>query len=141
MSGEESAVLSMVADGYEILGRNVRFGHYEIDFIARNERRLAFVEVKTRRMYPANRQFQKRPLEEVDARKRACLLAAAQSYLREHRAELGSRTVAIDIAEVYVAPASEIYHVLEIRKFENAVHPDDLTEEYRRFPNSVYKEK
>jgi putative endonuclease len=46
--GENSAVEFLFANGYDVLLRNYRFGRAEIDIIARKERILVFVEVKTR---------------------------------------------------------------------------------------------
>ncbi len=46
--GEELACGLMKDKGYEIVKRNFRFGHGEIDIIARHEGFLVFIEVKTR---------------------------------------------------------------------------------------------
>jgi len=47
--GEALAALALELDGYEILARNVRVADVEVDLIARRDRMLAVVEVKTRR--------------------------------------------------------------------------------------------
>jgi putative endonuclease len=49
--GEELACTFLVKKGYDIVKRNFRFGHGEIDIIARKEDLLIFVEVKTRTNY------------------------------------------------------------------------------------------
>lgn len=46
--GEEIAVKLLTGKGYEIVERNYRYGHGEIDIIAREGKELVFVEVKTR---------------------------------------------------------------------------------------------
>lgn len=47
--GEEIAFGFLKEKGYEILKRNFRFGHGEIDIVAKKEETLVFIEVKTRR--------------------------------------------------------------------------------------------
>lgn len=46
--GEELAAHFLVGNGYEIVARNYRYKHAEIDIIARTKNFLVFVEVKTR---------------------------------------------------------------------------------------------
>jgi len=46
--GEEDVARFLIERGYDILGRNVRFGHKEVDIVARKEDVVAFVEVKSR---------------------------------------------------------------------------------------------
>lgn len=46
--GEDMAAGYMFRAGYEILGRNVREGHCEIDIVARDEDEVVFTEVRTR---------------------------------------------------------------------------------------------
>ena len=47
--GETAACELLGKKGYEITARNYRAGRGEIDIIARSERHIVFVEVKTRR--------------------------------------------------------------------------------------------
>lgn len=47
--GEELAEKYLRSLGYEILEKNWRYGKNEIDIIARDDRFLVIVEVKTRR--------------------------------------------------------------------------------------------
>lgn len=46
--GEELAANFLVTKGYEIVARNYRYKHAEIDLIVKKETLLIFVEVKTR---------------------------------------------------------------------------------------------
>ena len=48
-AAEEAAARYLVANGWRLLGRNVRIGRGELDIVARRGRVLAFVEVKARR--------------------------------------------------------------------------------------------
>ena len=47
-AGEALAAAYLELIGYEVVRRNVRFGHREIDLVARQGRTLVFVEVKLR---------------------------------------------------------------------------------------------
>jgi len=47
--GEDLACVLLAEKGYKIIKRNFRFGHGEIDIVARDGETLVFVEVKTRR--------------------------------------------------------------------------------------------
>ncbi len=80
--GGERAVCSWLrAHGYEILARNYRTDHGEIDIIAKDENTLVFCEVKTRRDGDQTRFG--RPARAVDAEKRTHLRYAAHRYLME----------------------------------------------------------
>lgn len=74
--GEECAARHLARDGWEILARNVRWGRREVDLVARRDRTIAFVEVKTRagRGYGA-------PQEAVTRLKRREIEAVARYYL------------------------------------------------------------
>ena len=120
--GEESAALYLEKNGCRIIGRGVRLGHLEIDIIAENGTHLIFAEVKTRRAYPGQPSRFGRPADAVDAQKRAHLTAAVKLWKRSHPGEYDTLIPNIDIIEVYADPASELYRVLEIRHFRNAVN-------------------
>ena len=79
MWGEERAVAFLKANGFTVLGRNVRPDRRdEIDIVARIGETLVFVEVKTRR-----REEFGRPMMAVDKDKRHALNRAAAAYLRK----------------------------------------------------------
>ena len=120
--GEESAALYLEKNGYEILGRNVYIGHYEIDIIAKNDTHLVFAEVKTRRARPGVNSGYGRPADAVGRKKQDCLMRAARLYLHAHASEYPALIPNIDVIEVYADPRSDTYHVLEIRHFKNAVN-------------------
>ena len=75
-SGEDKAVAHLEEKGYEILARNHRFRHAEIDIIAKKNKILIFVEVKTRTNVSYGM-----PEEFVDATKRRLIMKAAEQYI------------------------------------------------------------
>ena len=90
--GEEIAAEFLSGLGFDILERNWRFGHKEIDLIARKDQLILFVEVKMRQ---DNRYGH--PEEFVDARKQARLITAATAWLAEtgHDQEIRFDIIAI----------------------------------------------
>ena len=92
MTGEEIAANFLEKQGCVILERNYRAQHGEIDIIARTDKHLIFVEVKTR----TSSEFGT-PAEKVDRKKRNFLIRTAELYLYEHPTELYMR---FDVAEV-----------------------------------------
>ena len=76
-AGEDAAVALLEAEGYRIVGRNVRVPGGEIDVIARDGDTVVFVEVKAR----SGSSFGS-ALRAVDARKRATLRALAADWLQ-----------------------------------------------------------
>lgn len=79
--GEERAERFLRDKGWKILGRRVRVGRKdELDLIARADRVLVFVEVKTRQSESFGR-----PFAAVDQAKRRHLTRAAYRYLERLR--------------------------------------------------------
>ena len=119
--GESLAADYLVDLGYVVLERNVRTPYGEIDLVARlfeessisTEKCLVtvFVEVKTRSTHTFGH-----PEESVTARKRAHMIAAAQSYLQDHP-DLGDvwRIDVIAIQRLQPDRPPTIHH------FENAI--------------------
>jgi putative endonuclease len=75
--GEELAADHVRRLGYEILERNYRCPYGEMDIIARDGQRLAFIEVRTRRSTALGT-----PEESVTPRKQVRLAKVARSYLQ-----------------------------------------------------------
>jgi putative endonuclease len=78
--GEQAAAEYLEKQGYQILARNFRTEHGEIDIIARQENLVVFVEVKAR----STNRFGY-PEHSVTPRKRMHILSAAEKYIFEHR--------------------------------------------------------
>jgi len=76
--GEELATRHLQRLGYVILQRNYRCSIGEMDIIAREEERLAFVEVRTRRSATFGT-----PEESVTPKKQERLANIARTYLEE----------------------------------------------------------
>lgn len=76
--GEILAARHLERDGWEVLARNWRFGHREIDLIIRRGEVIAFVEVKTR-SGPGSGS----PFESITRRKRMEVEGAARGWIRE----------------------------------------------------------
>lgn len=73
--GEDVAVGFLVRQGYALVERNWRMGHYEIDIIVQKGKHMVFVEVKTRKSADAD------AVRAVDSRKRARMISSADAYL------------------------------------------------------------
>lgn len=118
--GEELAAGYLRQRGYTLLEQNARTPYGEIDLVAsqppgdelsKGGASIVFVEVKTRRSSSFGW-----PEQAVTARKRAHLLAAAQSYLQAHPDLSGAwRIDVIAIRKVLSDAPPEILH------FENAI--------------------
>jgi putative endonuclease len=78
--GEQMAVEYLMNFGYEIIHRNWRHSHYEIDIIAQKNNVLHFVEVKIR----SSKKFGL-PEENVTKKKFQSLLNAADEYLYQNQ--------------------------------------------------------
>lgn len=79
-SGEKKALEFLKGKGFEILHTNYRYGHKEIDIIARDKNCIAFVEVKA-----GNSRFFGPPQAWVDLRKQRKLAEVAVAFLQEHQ--------------------------------------------------------
>ena len=76
-SGEALAAAHLEALGYEVLARNHRTRHGELDLVVYDGETLVFVEVKTRRVGAGD------PWDSLDGRKRAQVRRMAAAWLRE----------------------------------------------------------
>ena len=98
--GEQLAADFLKKCGYQILGKNVRFGsRCELDLVARSPapETLVFVEVKTRGIEDFGR-----PMSAVDQGKRRALGRAAMRYL--HRIKTKPAHIRFDVVEVIGSP-------------------------------------
>lgn len=77
--GEELAAEHLRSSGWAIVARNFRLGHKEVDIIARRERVVAFVEVKSRSGVRYGH-----PLEAVTAAKRREIARVAAAWISRH---------------------------------------------------------
>jgi len=93
-SGEELAARHLEARGFEIVDRNFRTRHGELDLVARDERRVVFCEVKTRivsaRAGPRGAPRPYGPLDSIGVRKRRQVRAMARIWLADAHDRLGS---------------------------------------------------
>ncbi len=96
--GERLVAERLEANGFQILGRNVRVGRLELDIIAERDGLVVFVEVRTRRsgnlVHPA---------ETIDREKRARIRRAAIGWLAGRSAR--PRAIRFDVAAV-IAPGA-----------------------------------
>jgi len=83
--GEALAKAYLEQQGFEILDENWTYGKCEVDMIVYKDRRIVFVEVKTR----SSNTFGE-PEDFVDARKQKLLVEAADEYiyLMDHQGEV-----------------------------------------------------
>ena len=107
--GESIALRYLVGKGYEVVERNYRTRHGEIDLILRDADALVFVEVKARR----GRGFGD-PLEAVTPGKQARVRLMAEAYLAERGPGFAEEfeEIRFDAVGVLVgAGTSEVRHV------------------------------
>ena len=77
-AGEDLAARFLIGQGYKIIGRNVRVGHFELDIVARDREELVFAEVRTRRENPVAA-----PEDTVGRDKLQKLIRAASLYTQK----------------------------------------------------------
>lgn len=82
-AAEEAAAQYLQGVGYQILDRNYRFRHHEIDIIAKDKEYLVFIEVKYRK--DTKRQH---PLAAVGQKKQKSISITALQYLLRHHYSL-----------------------------------------------------
>ena len=106
--GEVLAAEFVEKQGYEILERDWKSGHHDLDIIARDEDTLVIIEVKTRR----NRLFGD-PEEAIDYKKRLSLQSAINHYLKSHRIKKPVRVDVISIVGM-IGSSPEIDHIKDV---------------------------
>ena len=90
--GEELAAQFLIEKGYEILERNWRNIHKEIDIIAKEGEDLVIVEVKARQTDEYGE-----PDIAVTKRKQRMLIAAANAYILKNNLDVSTRFDIISI--------------------------------------------
>jgi len=95
--GEQLAAQRLLAAGYSILARNVRFPAAELDIVARDGEILVFVEVRTR-----SGRRQGTAAESITWRKRQKLRQAALCFLQQQKQE-GYRQIRFDVVCITMA--------------------------------------
>ena len=90
--GEKIAVNYLTDKGYEILERNWRNRHKEIDIIAKDGKELVIVEVKTRK---SNNYGE--PDLAVNKQKQRLLISAANAYIFRNKLDIDTRFDIISI--------------------------------------------
>ena len=90
--GEEIAAQYLIENGYEIVERNWRNKHKEIDIIAKDGKDLVIVEVKTRQ----NDEYGD-PDIAVTRQKQRRLISAANAYLFQNKLDIDTRFDIISI--------------------------------------------
>ncbi len=83
---EQSAQEYLSRKGYEILHTNWRYGHKELDIIARYNNMLIIVEVKARRS-----QIFGDPFAAVDSSKIRKIVSATNAYIKRYKVNLDVR--------------------------------------------------
>jgi putative endonuclease len=109
IEGENKAADFLVQRGYELLARNYRHKHAEIDLIVRKDNLLVFVEVKMRTSSAFGE-----PESFVNEKKASKIIEGAEHYIFENNWQGNIR---FDI--VSVKPGK---HEIEITHFEDAFH-------------------
>ena len=92
--GEDIATQYLTEKGYEILERNWRNVHKEIDIIAKDGDELVVVEVKTRKSNEYGE-----PDLAVTSRKQHLLISAANAYLFRNKLDVNTR---FDIISIFM---------------------------------------
>lgn len=103
--GEEMVVNYLLGKGYQILERNWRNIHKEIDIIAKNGEELVIVEVKTRQ----NNDFGN-PDIAVTKKKQRLLISAANAYIFKHNLDINTR---FDIVSLYFKEGDAVFNHIE----------------------------
>lgn len=106
--GEELAANFLSDKGYEIVSRNYRYKHAEIDLIARKDKFLVFVEVKTRNSVSFGE-----PETFVTPKKAVKIMEGAEQFMVEHN---WHGNIRFDIVSVKLDKGVTIEH------FEDAFH-------------------
>ena len=109
--GEDIAADYLKKKGYEIIERDWKSGHHDLDIVAKDGNTLVIVEVKTRR----NRLFGD-PEEAVDYRKLQNLRLAINHYIKYRRINSDVRFDIITVVGT-MGQQPEIDHIKDVRLY------------------------
>ena len=106
--GEDTAAAYLEEKGYQIIERDWKSGHHDLDIVAKEGSTLVIVEVKTRR----SRLFGD-PEEAIDYKKRQSLQSAINHYVKSHRT---CHDVRFDIISIVgmIGSQPEIEHIKDV---------------------------
>ncbi|MBR7031287.1 MAG: YraN family protein [Prevotella sp.] len=106
--GEDIAATYLKKKGFEIIERDWKSGHHDLDIVAKDGNTLVIVEVKTRR----NRLFGN-PEEAIDYKKRKSLQSAINHYIKSH---CTGQEVRFDIISIVgmIGSQPEIDHIIDV---------------------------
>ena len=107
--GEDVALEYLLQRGMELLERNWRSGHKELDLVMEEEEFIRIVEVRSRN-YPA----QIDPFESVDMAKRKKIIQAAKGFVAENRSRIKGKEVVFDVVSILFN--GELFKVEYIRE-------------------------
>ena len=103
--GEELATQFLIDKGYEILEKNWRNKHKEIDIVAKDGNELVIVEVKTRQSDDHGD-----PDLAVTRQKQTRLIYAANAYIFSHNLDINTR---FDIISIFFDDCKPIIEHIE----------------------------
>ncbi len=106
-AAEKTALAYLQANGLQLLQRNYRCAHGELDIIMRDQQELVFVEVR----YRGSEQFGG-AARSVNAAKRRKIKLSGESFLQQH-AHLGSAGCRFDV--MALSGGAPNYHIEWIR--------------------------
>lgn len=101
--GEDMAEKYLLENGYEILERNFSCRQGEIDIIAKENKEIVFIEVKTR----TNKKYGE-PIEAVTYIKIKHLMKSIEYYL--YIRNLEDSFIRIDVIEIYQSKYKNLLH-------------------------------
>ncbi|WP_258171205.1 YraN family protein [Paenibacillus sp. R14(2021)] len=115
--GEHAAEQYLIEQGYSILGRNWRCRSGELDIIAKQEKTLVIVEVRTRR---ANSKFGT-ALESVDVRKQLQVRSTTEVFLSMNKLHgMQMRFDVIAITASVFPSEQQSYTITELKHIQAA---------------------
>ena len=110
--GEQQAETYLRQNGLQIIDRNVRTPHGELDLIGHDDQDLVFIEVKTR----TNMTFGY-PEVSVNPRKQNHLIASALYYVQNHPEESGNWRIDV----ISIQKTQNKVEPVQIEWFKNAI--------------------